>query len=163
MTSQLEKFTTFTISAEPYYDPYTQQYKNVLMVNIEPPGPLRLYIRRLRMDRLSPYHQVSRDVWRQCGLAIVSLQLAGASFVPINYIGFEYPVINPNPSIICNAELMTPDEIPILITFLQANGYQIETQITNMLNNSNFRQRNDKLVFTVTYYGANQPNIVYMR
>jgi hypothetical protein len=58
---------------------------------------------------------------------------------------------------------MTPDEIPGLISFLQSNGYQIETQITNMLNQSEIKLSNQRLAFTVTYYGANQPNIVYMR
>ena len=58
---------------------------------------------------------------------------------------------------------MTPDEIPDLITFLISNGYQIETQITNMLNQSDIKLTNRKLAFTVTYYGANQPKITYMR
>ena len=58
---------------------------------------------------------------------------------------------------------MTPDEIPILISFLQSNGYQIETQITNVLNQSEVKINNKRLVFTVSYYGENQPNIVYMR
>jgi hypothetical protein len=58
---------------------------------------------------------------------------------------------------------MTPDEIPDLITFLIGNGYQIETQITNMLNQSEIKLSNKKLCFTVSYYGGSQPNITYMR
>ena len=54
-------------------------------------------------------------------------------------------------------------EIPDLISFLQANGYQIETQITNMLNQSEIKLSNKRLAFSATYYGANQPNITYMR
>jgi transketolase N-terminal domain/subunit len=50
-----------------------------------------------------------------------------------------------------------------LITFLISNGYQIETQITNMLNQSDIKLSNRKLGFTVTYYGGSQPNITYMR
>jgi hypothetical protein len=61
----------------------------------------------------------------------------------------------------CN--LMTPDEIPDLISFLQANGYQIETQITNMLAQSEIKLSNKRLSFSATYYGTNQPNITYMR
>jgi hypothetical protein len=63
----------------------------------------------------------------------------------------------------CGVELMSPDEIPDLISYLEANGYQIETQITNMLNQSQVKFENSKLAFTVTYYGKNQPNITYMR
>jgi hypothetical protein len=60
-------------------------------------------------------------------------------------------------------DLMTPDEIPELISFLQNNGYQIETQITQMLNQSPVRLSNQQILFTITYYGQNPPNIVYMR
>ena len=43
---------------------------------------------------------------------------------------------------------MTPDEIPDLITFLIRTEYQIETQITNMLNQSKIKLSNRKLGFT---------------
>ena len=58
---------------------------------------------------------------------------------------------------------MSPNEIPDLVSFLFANGYQIETQLTNMLNQSEIKLTDKKFAFTVTYYGANQPNIMYMR
>jgi hypothetical protein len=31
---------TFTITSQPYYDQYNECYKNILMVNAEPLGPL---------------------------------------------------------------------------------------------------------------------------
>jgi len=132
---------TFTITSQPYYDPYNQCYKNILMVNIEPQGPLRRLVRRIQLPRLSPFQKEGPCYSVQkCGLAIHSLsELTNG----------------------CN--LMTPDEIPGLISFLQSNGYQIETQITNMLNQSEVKINNKRLVFTVSYYGANQPKIVYMR
>jgi hypothetical protein len=60
---------------------------------------------------------------------------------------------------------MTPNEIPDLITFLLANGYQLETQLTTMLNQSEVKiAGNKKIAFMVTYYeNAQQPNITYMR
>ena len=58
---------------------------------------------------------------------------------------------------------MTPNEIPELISFLLSNGYQIETQLTNMLKQSEINLNNKKLTFTVSYYGAIQPNITYIR
>jgi hypothetical protein len=129
---------TFTVTTQPYYDPHNQCYKNILMVNIEPQGPLRRFVRRIQLPRLSPFQKEGPCYSVQkCGLAIS---------------GFTNG---------CN--LMTPDEIPILISFLQANGYQIETQITNMLNQSEVKINNKRVVFTVSYYGANQPSIVYMR
>ena len=132
---------TFTVTTQPYYDPYNQCYKNILMVNIEPQGPLRRIVRRIQLPRLSPFQKEGPCYSVQkCGLAIHSLS-----------------------GLTNGCNLMTPDEIPGLISFLQANGYQIETQITNMLNQSEVKINNKIIVFTVSYYGANQPSIVYMR
>jgi hypothetical protein len=58
---------------------------------------------------------------------------------------------------------MTPNEMPDLITFLLGNGYQIETQLTNMLNQSDVKLTNQKTALIVTYYGGTSPNITYMR
>jgi hypothetical protein len=58
---------------------------------------------------------------------------------------------------------MTPNEIPNLYSFLTANGYQIETQLTNMMNNSEVKLTNSRVVCSVTYFGNNQPNICYTK
>jgi hypothetical protein len=139
---------TFTITSHTYYDPFRQNYRNILMVNVEPPGPLRLHVRRLRLPRLSPFSRREyQSNFQGCGLAIVNSLLL--SLVPGSRYGLD---------------LMTPDEIPFLITFLESNGYQIDTQITNMLNQSEVKLTDRKLVFNVTYYGeGNKPNIVYIR
>jgi hypothetical protein len=137
---------TFTITSQPFYDQYNQCYKNIMMVNVEPQGPLSRLVRRVVLPRLSPFQREGPcNPIQKCGLTLQSLN-----------------------SSCCNkynsgCDLMTPDEIPDLISFLQANGYQIETQITNMLLQSEIKLSNKRLAFTVTYYGSNQPNIVYMR
>ncbi len=143
---------TFTITSQSYYDQYNQCYKNIMMVNSEPLGPLQRLVRRIKLPRLSPFQREGPcNPIPQCGLALRSL----AGFNELNAGG----CCKSNSG--CN--LMTPDEIPDLITFLIGNGYQIETQITNMLNQSEIKLSNKKLGFTVTYYGTNQPNITYMR
>jgi hypothetical protein len=143
MINTMNTMNTFTVTTQPYYDKYYQCYKNILMVNIEPQGPLRRLVRRIQLPRLSPFQKEGPCYSVQkCGLAIHSVSGLGQ---------------------IHGCNLMTPDEIPDLISFLQANGYQIETQISNMLNQSEVKINNQRLVFTVSYYGANQPNIVYMR
>lgn len=132
---------TFTITSQPFYDQYNECYKNIMMVNVEPQGPLRRFVRRIKLPRLSPFQREgSCNPIQKCGLAI-------------NYSG-------------CNksgCDLTTPNEIPDLVSFLLENGYQIETQLTNMLNQSEIKLTEKKLAFTVTYYGANQPTIMYMR
>ena len=136
----MQGMKTFTITSQPYYDQYNQCYKNILMVNVEPQGPLRRLVRRIKLPKLSPFQvEGTCNQIQKCGLAIQGL----------NYS--------------CNNNLMTPNEMPDLITFLFSNGYQIETQLTNMLNQSEIRLPDRRLVFTVTYYGVNQPNIMYMR
>ena len=133
---------TFTITSQPFYDEYNECYKNIIMVNAEPQGPIRRIVRRIKLPKLSPFQQDNPcNPIQKCGLALQSLR-------GINYC--------------CN--LMTPNEIPDLITFLTGNNYQIETQITNMLNQSEIKLADKKIGFIVTYYDANQkPNITYMR
>lgn len=136
---------TFTITSQPFYDQYNECYKNIIMVNLEPQGPIRRIVRRIKLPKLSPYNN---QCYKICGFALQSLR-------GINYRGSK------NNSC-CN--LMTPDEIPDLITFLTQHNYQIETQITNMLNQSEIKLSDKKIGFVVTYYEPNQqPNITYMR
>jgi hypothetical protein len=140
---------TFTITSQPFYDQYNECYKNIIMVNAEPRGPIRRIVRRIKLPKLSPFQQ-DNSCYKKCGLALQSLR-------GINYNNHLSGNINS-----CN--LMTPDEIPDLITFLTGNNYQIETQITNMLNQSEIKLSDKKIGFIVTYYEANQqPNITYMR
>lgn len=140
---------TFTITSHPFYDQFNQCYKNILMVNLEPSGPLRRLVKRIKLPRLSPFQRKGPcNTILNCGLALVSLRFGEINNTYNSYCGFDY---------------MTPNEIPNLITFLIENGYQIENQITNMLNQSEIKLSNSKLAFTVTYYGTNQPSITYMR
>lgn len=138
---------TFTIISQPYYDQYCKQYQNILMVNVVPEGPLRDLIRRIQLPRLyregSNYSGIDG-----CGLAITN------------------PFLNTNLGINnnCNNGLMTPNEIPDLYSFLTGNGYQIETQLTNMMNQSPVKiTPGRQIVCSATYFGEKQPNIVYMR
>ena len=136
---------TFTITSQPFYDQYNECYKNILTVNPEPRGPIRKIVRRIKLPRLSPFQREGPcNPIPKCALALQSLNTC--------YNGCSK-----------GNNLMTPDEIPELITFLFGNGYQIETQITNMINQSEIKISNKKIAFTVTYYDSLQPNITYMR
>ena len=145
---------TFTITSQPFYDNYNQCYKNIMMINAEPCGPIRRIVRRIKLPRLSPFQREGPcNPIPQCGLALQSLR--GLEYGSIQYVG--------SCKLNSGCDIMTPDEIPDLITFLIGNGYQIETQITNMLTQSDIKLLNKKLAFTVTYYGTNQPNTCYIR
>ena len=147
---------TFTITTRPYYDPYSQCYKNILLINIIPNGPLRLFVRRIKFPRLSTLHrnglgQGNCDNIANCGFVLHKFGFCNDG-QNIGYNNYDSG---------CN--LMTPNDIPDLITFLLSHGYQIETQITNMLNQSEVKLTNQRTVLSATYYGQNQPGVVYTR
>ena len=132
---------TFTITSNPYYDRYSKQYQNILMVNIIPDGPLGAFVRQIQLPRLykeaTSYSRIDG-----CGLAITNHLLNKFS----------------------KNGLLTPNEIPDLYSFLTSNGYQIDTQLTNMMNQSQVKLTPGKqIVCSATYFGSNQPNIVYMK
>jgi hypothetical protein len=134
---------TFTITSSPYYDRCSQQYQNILMLNIEPEGPLRLFVRRLQLPRLTPFQTEKSE--ETCGLVLT------------NFLNNQNQNRNRN-------GLMTPNDIPDLYSFLTANGYQIDTQLTNMMNQSQVKLTPGKqIVCLATYFGDKQPNIVYMK
>ena len=135
---------TFTITSSPYYDRCSQQYQNILMLNIEPDGPLRRFVRRIQLPRLTPF-QTDRSE-EKCGLVIT------------NFLNNNHNHNNNKNG------LMTPNDIPDLYSFLTANGYQIDTQLTNMMNQSQVKLTPGKqIVCLATYFGDKQPNIVYMK
>ena len=68
---------TFTITTQPYLDNNNQNnnqcYKNILMINVVPDGPLNAFVRRLQLPRLSPFQ--TRDDCNQmknCGLVLIN-------------------------------------------------------------------------------------------
>jgi hypothetical protein len=135
---------TFSLFSQPYLDQYNQCYKNIVTLNILPNGPLKQITRQIKLNKLSPF-QVEGPCTpiEKCTLALVSL--------------------NFNNCIKNGCNLMTPDEIPNLYSFLLSNGYQIETQLTNMMNQGEVKNSNKRLICNITYYGNKQPNITYMR
>ena len=122
---------TFTITTQPYLDK-NQCYKNILMVNVMPDGPLNTLVRRLQLPRLSPF-QVN-DIRCNCDLVLINPFINGCTLY----------------SITCGKKCdnyMTPNEI----------------QLTNMMNNSEVKLTNSRVVCSVTYFGNNQPNICYTK
>lgn len=142
---------TFTIVSQPYYDRYSKQYQNILLVNVVPEGPLGAFIRRLQLPRL--YKEGSNyNGLEDCGLAIVNL-----------FPSHSFSNGNSNSNKLKNG-LLTPNEIPDLYSFLTSNGYQIETQLTNMMNQSAVKiTPGRQIVCMATYFADKQPSIVYMK
>ena len=146
--------TTFTLSYQPFLDTYNKCYKNIVTINVMPKGPLRNLVRQIKMPPLSQFQVPGPcNPIQRCGLALVSIGNNSNYYTGTSGCG-KYG---------SGCGLMTPDEIPDLVSFLLENGYQMETQITNMINQSGTKISNKNIIGTVTYYGSKPPNIVYMR
>jgi hypothetical protein len=133
------KAKTFSLFSQPYLDTYNECYKNIVVVNLPPQGPLGQQIRFIKFPRLSKFKEQSDcNPLRNCGYALLSLR--GCSMGCSNN-GYD---------------LMIEDEVPDLITYLVSNGYTVDTSITKMFNESDIQfgaNTGNKLICFATYNG----------
>jgi len=106
-----------------YYDNKSQCYKNVVSIDKMPDGPLRPYVRRERLENLSPFNVCSPCISNQTCRYIIFKEKNG-------YCG---PLL--------------AEDSNWLFDFLISNGYNINTAITNMVNKSSFRFNEQLLCF----------------
>lgn len=132
---------TFSLFSQAYLDRHNQCYKNIIVVNLPPQGPLGKFVMRLNFPLLSEFKQPSEcSRIKQCGLALRTLDESGMNC---------YRKHGGDP-------LMTVEEFPNLISFLLGNGYTVDTSITNMFNKSGISLNETtemKLLCFVTYNG----------
>jgi len=124
---------TVSLFSQPYLDRYNQCYKNIVVVNLPPQGPLGSLVKRVNFPPLSEFKQPGAC---SCGLALMTL--------------------NGYCSIKNGENLMVIDEVPDLISFLVSNGYSVDTSITKMFNDSDIRfdtNTGNKLICFITYNG----------
>jgi len=156
--------TTYMISSQVYrdtYNQYDQCYKNIITINLIPKGPLTHFVRRIQMPYLSPFQYGNncgtsngcgnRGLgMNNCALALISLRNSfcnggggvggGVGVAGGLQVGNKY-----------SGELMCDDEIPDLFSFLLSNGYKIDTSLTKMMNTSEVRLNNSKIIAFITY------------
>ena len=129
------------LSTRVFLDTFNQCYRNIIVINFPPDGPLGQIVRRLQMPPLSPFNVpgpcCNRIGYKDCSLALFSLR-------GCNGIG----VVNGNGRGNC---LMYDDEIPDLFSFLLSNGYKIETSLTKMMNQSEVKINDNKILCFITY------------
>ena len=126
---------TISLFSQPYLDTYNQCYKNIVVVNLKPQGPLADLVRFVKFPPLSEFKQPGPcSPLKDCGYAIMSLDGCNSG---------------------CG-DLMVVDEVPNLISYLVSNGYSVDTSITKMFNNSDIRfdtNTGNKLICFITYNG----------
>ena len=137
-------YNTISLFSQPYYDPCSQCYFNIVTMNLPPRGPLLKLMRRVKLYPLSHFKSPGNCTRMQtCGLGLRSLR-----FLEDFSFGNSY-----NSNYSCY-DLMTVDEVPDLFSFLLANGYTIDTRITNMMNQSSIRYKTNnanELIALITY------------
>lgn len=133
------KAKTFSLFSQPYLDTYNQCYKNIVVVNLKPQGPLGDLVRLVKFPPLSEFKQHGPcSPLKDCGYAVMTLYGC-------------------NTECLKNGEnLMIVDEIPNLISYLVSNNYSVDTSITKMFNQSDIRfdtNTGNKLICFITYNG----------
>jgi hypothetical protein len=121
---------TVSLFSQPFLDTYNQCYKNIVVVNSPPCGPLAELVKFIKFPPLSEFKQQGTcSKIKQCGYALMSL--SG-----------------------CCDNLMVVDEVPDLISYLISNGYTVDTSMTKMFNTSEIRfdtNIGNKLICFITY------------
>lgn len=107
----------YVLYSQPFLDRHQKCYKNIVTINKFPEGPLSTITNRVQIPLLSEFQSFDACNRREkCGYAIQS------SRFPFQYL--------------------TADEIPELFSFLQGNGYYIDTKITKMMIDGNMNYTN---------------------
>jgi hypothetical protein len=116
------KGNVFTLYLEPILDSYSQTYIHVVTLSDIPQGPLSKMVKNMSLPKLSKY-------------------MSYGSYSGINvsnncvYVLMKYPIIGPGvPKNIDN--YMRSEDIPAIFSYLIANGYIINKDLTKMMNNS---------------------------
>jgi hypothetical protein len=139
----LNEAKTISLFSQPYLDTYNQCYKNIVVVNLKPQGPLGDLVTFVKFPPLSEFKQPSPcSTLKECGYALLSLNSCN--------IGCGTSKTGGN-------DLMVVDEVPNLISYLVSNGYHVDTSITKMFNTSEIRfdtNIGNKLICFITYNGS---------
>jgi hypothetical protein len=107
---------SFTLYVEPYLDAYNKEYINIITMDKMPTGPLASLVVHINPPKLSPF-QTQCAFSNNCKLAISRYYNKGMCKKGNQYLLAE--------------------DIPSLLSYLQSNGYTIDTSTTKMIQRSN--------------------------
>lgn len=142
-------YNTISLFSQPYYDPCSQCYLNIVTMNLPPRGPLLKLTRRVKLYPLSEFKEPGNCTRLQtCGLGLRSMRFLYGYGGYGGGGGGGY-----NNSYSCS-DLMTVDEVPDLFSFLLSNGYSVDTSITKMMNQISIRYKtnnSNELIALITY------------
>lgn len=109
---------------EPVLNTYFKSYQNILTVSSMPSGPLRNLVSRIKFPKLSEFSTFSPfssfSSVSECGTYVIGRYTSSINMS--NSDAFMYA-----------------DDIPSVLSYLQTNGYTIDTSLTTMLQKSEVR------------------------
>jgi len=105
---------------EPFLNNFHKTYQNVITLSSMPDGPLANLVTTTSTSKLSPFQQLNSISSNPSNCVHVLLRY------PKNSAGHI--------SSVKNAEyFMGHDDIPSILSYLQSNGYEVDTNLTKML------------------------------
>jgi hypothetical protein len=104
---------------EPVLNSYFKSYQNILTLSTMPHGPLSNMVSRIQFPKLSPFQSPYPFSNDSC---VFVLGRYTSSVVMNDYHSFMYA-----------------DDIPSVLSYLQTNGYTVDTSFTTILQNSDIR------------------------
>jgi hypothetical protein len=111
-SSPFAQTLSYTLTVEPFLNPTSKQYQNIIVIDKMPAGPLAQLVSRFAPSKLSRF-QVNDDNNSHC-----------CKFA----IRRNYHIL-PN-------DFLTADDIPTLLGYLSTNGYTINYDITKIVQKS---------------------------
>jgi len=128
---------SYILSIRVFLDTCNGCYKNVITINTLPEGPLRNLVGKLQMPQLSPFKTQTACT----GCAYVLYSANDGYTCNTGY----------NDKQCYNGNIMNESHIPELFSFLMSNGYTIDTGLTKLLNKSEIKMNDDKVLCFITY------------
>lgn len=110
--------SSFTLYLEPILNTYYKTYQNVITLSNIPPGPLSDMVATISTPNLSPFQQAP---------------IIGNNPFNCTYALVRYPVKSSGSTIKNGDYFMVADDIPSVISYLQENGYTIDTAVSTLL------------------------------
>jgi hypothetical protein len=114
--------TTTVLYLEPILNSYYKTYQNVLTLSNIPNGPLKHMVSTINLPKVSEFQNMTSPFYQPFHCAYVLSRYDSRDSGKITMKNNDY--------------FMGADDIPSVFSYLQTNGYTIDTSLTKMLHHS---------------------------
>lgn len=128
---------------EPYLNTHYKTYQDIITLSAMPVGPLSQLVSTISSPKLSPFHDFNTLSSHNCTFALL-----------------RYPSGSNRHSQKHSDYFMGAEDIPSVFSYLQQNGYTVDTQLTKMLfkskihvggNNTSMYSGNRKMICMIQH------------